>query len=110
MASVFKNSLTSSVGTSPTTVYTAGAGVTATLIGMTVANIESSSIDVDVQVTDDSGSVTTYLVKAAPVPVGGSLVVIGGNQKVVLEAADTITVTSDTASSADVTISVLEDS
>jgi hypothetical protein len=49
-----------------------------------------------------------YLIKAAPVPVGGSLVVIGGDQKVVMEPGDVIKVTSDTASSADVVISHLD--
>ena len=110
MANTFKNALSASIGTSPVDVYTAGSGVTATVIGMTVANRESSSIEVDVEVTDDSGTVTTFLVKSAPVPAGGALIVIGGEQKVVLEAADKITVTSDTASSADVTISILEQS
>jgi len=110
MANTFKNALSASIGTSPVDVYTAGSGVTATVIGMAVANRESSSIEVDVEVTDDSGSVTTFLVKSAPVPAGGALIVVGGEQKVVLEAADKITVTSDTASSADVTISILEQS
>ena len=49
-----------------------------------------------------------YVVKAAPVPVGSSLVVVGGDQKVVLEASDVLKVTSDTASSADVSLSILE--
>jgi hypothetical protein len=42
------------------------------------------------------------------VTAGGALVLIGGDQKVVLETGDKITVTRDTASSADVVISVLE--
>jgi hypothetical protein len=62
---------------------------------------------VDAQVTNSDGD-DVYLIKAAPVPVGSSLVVVGGEQKVVLEASDTITVTSNTASSADVAMSILE--
>jgi hypothetical protein len=108
MANTFKNALSASVGTSAVDVYTAGSGVTATVIGLTVANRTASAINVDVQVTDTSGAVTTYLVKGAPVPTGGALIVVGGDQKVVLEASDKITVTSDTASSADVTVSLLE--
>jgi hypothetical protein len=38
------------------------------------------------------------------------LVPVGGDQKVVLETTDIIKVTSDTASSADVIVSVLEQS
>ena len=44
----------------------------------------------------------------APIPVGGSLVVVGGDQKLVMEPGDTIKVTSDTASSADVVLSHLD--
>jgi hypothetical protein len=108
MANTFKNSVTASVGTSATDVYTAPGATTTTVIGAAVSNRTASPISVDATVTDTSGGVTAYLVKAAPVAAGGALVLIGGDQKVVLETGDKITVTSDTASSADVVISVLE--
>lgn len=108
MANTFKNAVQASIGDSTVDVYTAGSGVTATIIGAAVANRHSAAINVDVTITDTSGSVTAYLVKAAPIPVGGSLVVVGGDQKVVLETGDKISVVSDTASSADAVISVLE--
>jgi hypothetical protein len=62
---------------------------------------------VDVQVENSDGD-NIYLIKAAPVPVGSSLVVVGGEQKVVLNASDVLKVTSNTASSADVALSILE--
>lgn len=108
MANTFKNSVTASIGTSATDVYTAPGATTTTVIGAAVSNRVASVIAVDATVTDTSGSVTAYLVKAAPVAIGGALVLIGGDQKVVLETGDKITVTSDTAASADVVISVLE--
>ena len=49
-----------------------------------------------------------YIVKNAPIPVGGSLVVVGGDQKLVLEPGDTVKVTSSQASSADVVLSHLD--
>lgn len=55
-----------------------------------------------------SGGTDYYLVKGATVPVGGSLVPIGGDQKLVLEAADVLKVISSAASSADVIASLLE--
>jgi hypothetical protein len=55
-----------------------------------------------------AGGVTVYVVKGALIPAGGALVPIGGDQKIVLEAADKITVASDTVSSIDVLLSVLE--
>ena len=104
MAAQFKNKIVPGVGTSSTPVLTAAAGSTA--IGMSVANTTDAQIAVDVTLT--SGGVTGYLVKGAPVPKGGALVVIGGDQKVVLQAGDVIAVKSDTAASADAILSYLQ--
>ena len=107
MANTFKNRTLRAVGTSPVDVGAVVASSTqTTLIGMTVANITSGVISVTVTLGD--GTNTTNLVKTAPIPTGGSLVVLGGDQKVVLMTGDKITVTSDTASSADVIMSFLE--
>ena len=107
MANAFKNRTLRAVGTSPVDVGAVVASSTeTTLIGMTIANRVSSVISVDVQLHD--GSNATYIVKAAPVPVGGSLIVVGGDQKIVLNVGHKIIVTSNTASSADVIMSFLE--
>lgn len=108
MANNFKRKLSSNVGTSFTSVgaYTVGASTQTTIIGLTISNIVSSQILIDV--TLDNGSSNTYLVKDAPVPSGGSIVIVGGDQKVVLETNDKIQVKSDTANSADVIMSILE--
>ena len=107
MANTFKNRTLRAVGTSPADVGAVVAASTqTTLIGMTVANITSGVIAVTVTLGD--GTNTTNIVKTAPIPTGGSLVVLGGDQKVVLMTGDKITVTSDTASSADVIMSFLE--
>ena len=110
MANTFKNAVSSAIGTSQTSVYTVPASTTTTVIGLTVSNITASAITVDVVLTDTSATTDVYLVKGAAVPVGGALVPVGGDQKVVLETTDIIKVTSDTASSADVIVSVLEQS
>ncbi len=108
MGNTFRNAVSSSIGTSQTSVYTVPAATTTTVIGLTVANIHSSAITVDVVVTDSSASASIFLVKAANIPVGGALVPIGGEQKLVLETTDILKVTSNTASSADAIVSVLE--
>jgi len=112
MANLFLSETDTGIGTTPATVFTCPAATEVTIIGLSVANIETSQIAVDVQL-DASGRTSgaedsVYLVKGAPVPVGGSLVVIGGDQKVVLEPGDAIVVTSDTAASADVVVSHLD--
>ena len=100
MANVFKNSTDTAVGTSPSTSYTVPAATTAVMIGMTVANVHSQQVIISVQVAG------VYLVKEAPVPVGSSLSVLDG--KIILEASDTVVVTSSEAASIDVIISILE--
>ena len=100
MAQTLKNYTSASIGTSPTTVYTVASATTSILIGVNLANTTASQITVSAQLG------TTYIVKDAPIPSGGALSVLEG--KIIAEAADTIVVTSDTASSCDAIISVLE--
>ena len=107
MANAFKNRTLRAVGTSPVDVGAVVAGSTeTTLIGMTLANITSGVISVTATLHD--GSNTTHIVKDAPIPTGGSLILLGGDQKVVLMTGDKVIVTSNTASSVDVIMSFLE--
>ena len=110
MANSFKNRTLRGVGTTATAVGAAVAASTeTTLIGMTIANTTSGVINVTVTLTDNAGTPNvTNLVKDAPIPTGGSLVVLGGDQKVCLMTGDIIKVKSNTASSADVIMSFLE--
>jgi len=94
------------VGTSATTVLTGATGAQTTAIGMTVANTTTGTVTASVTLT--SGGTTVFLVKNASVPAGGSLVPVGGDQKVVVEASDVIQVQSSAATSLDVIVSVLE--
>ncbi len=112
MANAFLSETDKEIGTGTATVFTCGSSTESTIIGLSVANRVTSQILVDVELDASnrtSGSEDkVFLVKDAPIPVGGTLVVIGGDQKVVLEPGDTIKVTSDTASSADVVLSHLD--
>jgi len=112
MANAFLSETDTGVGTGAATIYTCPSSTETTVIGMSIANIVTSQITVSVKLNGSgrsSGAVdNVHLVKDAPIPVGGTLVVIGGDQKVVMEPGDTITVQSDTASSADVVLSHLD--
>jgi len=107
MANAFKLVTDTAVGTGAATVYTCPSSTETTIIGLNLANIVASSVQVDVQIENSDGD-NIYLIKAAPVPIGSSLVAVGGDQKVVLNASDVLKVTSDTASSIDVALSILE--
>jgi hypothetical protein len=109
MANTFKNGTAAAIGTSEISVYTAGSGVTATVIGLTCANVTSTSpIKVSIRLFDSSASTHTYVVKNAEIFEGGALVAVGGDQKLVLETGDILKVISDTSSSIDTIVSVME--
>lgn len=86
--------------TTETTVFTGPADTQTTIIGLTVANTGASTATASVKL----GS--AYLVKNVEIPLGSSVVVVGGNQKVVAMAGDTVSVESDVL--VDVVISTLE--
>jgi hypothetical protein len=108
MANVFKNSVTGSIGITNTKVYETPALSVSTVIGMSVSNVISNNISVNVTITDASATQTRYLVRNGLIVDGSSMVIVGGDQKVVLESGDFISVVSSAAASADVIVSVLE--
>ena len=105
MPNTFTSYANKNVGTSPATVVTVGASTQTTIIGLDVANTTTSPITADVYIT--RSVVDYYLIKNAVVPVGGSLIVVGADQKVVLITSDALKVVTSAASSADVVTSVL---
>jgi len=96
----FNNYTSNAVGTSPVTVHTVATGQEAVVIGLNLANVSGSQITVDVQIAG------AYVIKGAPIPAGSALSVLDG--KIIMEASDTCVVTSNTAASVDVILSVLE--
>jgi len=105
MANTFTSYMNKDVGTSAATVVTVGASTQTTIIGLDVANTTASPITADVYVT--RSAVNYYLIKGATVPVGGGLVVVGADQKVVLITGDALKVVTSASASADVVTSVL---
>jgi len=105
MANTFTSYVNKSVGTSAATVVTVGASTQTTVIGMSCANTTTSPVTVDAYFT--RSAVDYYLIKGATVPVGGALVIVGGDQKVVLITSDALKVVSSAATSIDVVTSVL---
>jgi hypothetical protein len=105
MANTFTRYLNKDVGTSAATVVTVGVSTQTTIIGLSLANTTTSPITVSAFIT--VSAVDYYLIKSATVPVGGTLVVVGGDQKTVLVTGDALKVISSAAASADVITSVL---
>ena len=120
MANEFRNRTLTGVGTSATTLYATPDGKTSIMLELDIANTTQNVVEATVELLDYSdatgGGVGTnwkHIVKNAPVPSGGSLMVIAG-QKIVLEersggTGDSIRITSSAATSLDVVSAVLED-
>lgn len=107
MANTLKNELSRQIGTSAATLYTCPAATKTIIIGMTCSNIHTNTqINVDIYLTSSSNDY--YIIKNASIAVGGTLVPIGGEQKVILEPGDIIKAVSTTASSLDIIMSIVE--
>jgi len=104
LAQNFRRFTSNAVGTSPATIHTANSYDT--IVGISVSNILTTAINVDVYINDSANDI--YLVKTAPIPSGGSLQILDGGAKVVVQNNDAIKVVSDTASSADVWVSMVD--
>lgn len=104
----FKSKVTANIGTSgsPSTITPTISSGTATIIGLSIANVVSSNITISVKLVKADAS-TAFLVKDATVLPGGAIVIVGGDQKVVLEAGDSLTAYASASNSADAAISYL---
>ena len=116
MANTFIRKIQKAIGTDANGVqlgsYTVASSpaTKATVIGLSVSNITSSSIDVDVVLSQNAGNTTTdaSIVTNVPIPSGSTVVLIGGDQKLVMEGGDMIKVRSSGSASCDAIMSVLE--
>lgn len=105
----FKSKASASIGllASPTVVSdTVAASTSHTIIGLSLANVGSAPVTGCIKL-NKSGGPSVFLVKDAVVPLGGALIAVGGDQKLVLEPGDTLTAYCSVASSIDVALSYL---
>jgi hypothetical protein len=107
MANTFKNAKATDVGTAYTAVYTAPSATTTVILGMAICNTSSGTVTVDVRYNDSSVPEYNQLMKDVDIPAGSTLEVLSG-QKYILEAGDRVDVKSNTATSIDVTMGVME--
>ena len=106
MAQDFERSIARNVGTSEVVLRTANSDDA--LIGINIANVTTSQILIDVYITGTGATLDYYIIKGAPIPVGSTLQVLDGGAKIVMVSGDILNVKSDTASSADVWVSVVD--
>lgn len=108
MANTFTRKLSQNIGATPTKIgnYTVASSTSTVVIGLTVTNTTGSAIEANVFIND--GVANTYVVANSPISSGASLVVVGGDQKIVLITGDSIYVQSSAATSIDTVMSIME--
>lgn len=83
-----------------------------TIVGINLANRSALAIKVSVYIlingATDNEANRHYYIKDAPIPTGGTLQVLDGGAKFVVQALDRLYVVSDTASSLDVWVSAVD--
>ena len=90
----------------PTTAYTSASATKSILIGGTFANNTDNSVNLTVEVRDQSTAVSVSIASKIPVPAGSSFV-ISDVGKTLLEGTDEIVVYCDSANAIDANLSVL---
>ena len=106
MASTFKSNVAANIVTSGNTVYTCPSATQTTLIGLSISNKAAGSVTANVFLT--RSAVDYSIISNVPILAGSSLIPIGGDQKLVLQAADSVKVTASANASVDVIASLLE--
>ena len=104
MAQNFRRYTYNSVGTGAQAVFSPNSYDA--IVGVSLSNILSTAITVDCYINDGSNNI--HLVKDAPIPTGGSLQVLDGGAKFVVQNADVLSVVSSDAASCDVWVSAVD--
>ena len=104
MAQNFRRYTSNAVGATPAAVFIPNSYDA--IVGISLSNILSTAITVDCYINDGANNI--YLVKDAPIPTGGSLQVLDGGAKFVVQNADVLSVVSSDAASCDVWVSAVD--
>jgi len=98
---------------SPETLYTVQTGSTIVVLGLTLANVHTTSVTGTVQIvstttqTAQTANTTAHLVKDIPVPNGATVEIMAGN-KIILNAGDIVKIDCSVADKLSVTMSYME--
>jgi hypothetical protein len=116
MANTFKVITHTAMGNnagSPETLYTVPSSTTTVVIGLTLCNITTSSVLIDVHLESDTTNTgqaqnaNIHLAKDVPIAVGSSLELLTGG-KYVLQATDILKIDSNVNGAVDVSLNIME--
>ena len=108
MANTFKNAALADVASgSYDTLYTVPSATQTVVLGLAIANKNTQEVKVKVQFSDSSAVATYQLLEDVAIPGNTTLETLAG-QKYILEAGDALKVQTDTATSIDVVLGIME--
>lgn len=109
MPSVTLTKTARNVGTTAVTIggYTVPVAAKAVVTSLTCANLTAAQITIRVRHRDSTAN-DTHIVRDVPIPAGSTLSIISEGMRLNLEAGHSINVNSNTASSVDFVMSVIE--
>ena len=109
MPNTLKNVQARAVGPAATTLYTTPGSTKTIVIGMTAANILSNSnVNLDITLKDSAAAPSTHVIKNGTIAPGGTLVPMGGEQKVIMEPGNLMQALSSDSDSIDIIMSIVE--
>ena len=116
MANTFKVITHAGMGNNagtPETLYTVPSSTTTVVIGLTLCNVTTSSVLIDVHLESDTTNTgqaqnaNIHLAKDVPIAVGSSLELLTGG-KYVLQTTDILKIDSNTNGAVDVSLNIME--
>ena len=107
MAAILRNKVIKSVGKIPVDIFETTGAQRATVIGMSLTNLTSSFVYVDILVQDDT-SQTGYYLKETLLPANTSLRAVSTGEKLILAPSNKLQVRSSVNDSVDVIVSYAE--
>ena len=116
MANTFKTITHTAMGNNagtPETLYTVPSSTTTVVIGLTLCNVTTSSVLIDVHLesnttnTGQAQNANIHLAKDVPIAVGSSLELLTGG-KYVLQTTDVLKIDSNTNGAVDVSLNIME--
>jgi len=107
MPTIFRQQVTTGIGTTPVDAVQIAPGIRATVIGINLANTTENDLVANVFVIDENSTQGNY-VKDIPIPPATSLKAITQGEKLILPETAGLRIVSDVENSIDATISYVE--
>ena len=107
MATILRNKVINNVGEVPVDIIETSGAQRATVIGMSLTNLTSSFVYVDILIQDDT-SITGHYLKQTLLPANTSLRAVSTGEKLILAPSNKLQVRSSVNDSVDVIVSYAE--